>query len=123
MIEDRFAGRRPPWDLAGATFVDDVTPFEHLKMRVLNAAQSTLAYLGVLAGHEHTFDAVADPLLEAFTRAHARRRKHPDPRPGPRHRPRSPTSTQSLARLAQHAPSATAATRSPPTARRSSRSA
>ena len=37
-------------------------------MRVLNAAQSTLAYLGVLAGHEHTFDAVADPLLAAFVR-------------------------------------------------------
>ncbi len=37
-------------------------------MRVLNAAQSTLAHLGVLAGHEHTFNAIADPLLEAFTR-------------------------------------------------------
>ena len=37
-------------------------------MRVLNAAQSTLAYLGVLAGHEHTSDAMADPLLAAFVR-------------------------------------------------------
>ena len=73
VIEDRFAGRVPPWDLAGAQFVDDVTPFEHLKMRVLNAAQSTLAYLGVLAGHEHTFDAVADPLLAGFVRGDARR--------------------------------------------------
>ena len=42
VIEDRFAGRLPAWDLVGATFVDDVTPFEHLKMRVLNGAQSTL---------------------------------------------------------------------------------
>lgn len=69
VIEDRFSGRRPPWDLAGAEFVDDVAPFERLKMRVLNAAQSTLAYLGLLAGHDHTFEAVADPRLEAFTRA------------------------------------------------------
>ena len=67
MIEDRFAARRPPWDLAGATFTADVTPYEHLKMRILNGAQTTLASLGVLAGHEFTFDAVADPLLLAFT--------------------------------------------------------
>ena len=69
VIERRFAGRAPPWDLAGAELVDDVTPHERLKMRVLNAAQTTLASLGVLAGHEHTFDAVADPALAAFTRA------------------------------------------------------
>jgi fructuronate reductase len=68
VIENRFAGRVPPWDLAGATFVDDVTPFEHMKMRILNAAQSTLAYLGVLAGHEHTSDDMADPLLAGFVR-------------------------------------------------------
>ncbi|TPL77943.1 mannitol dehydrogenase family protein [Mesorhizobium sp. B2-3-13] len=68
VIEKKFAGRVPRWDLAGATFVDDVTPFEHLKMRVLNGAQTTLATLGVLAGLEHTFDAIADPLLSVFVR-------------------------------------------------------
>ncbi|TGV55471.1 mannitol dehydrogenase family protein [bacterium M00.F.Ca.ET.141.01.1.1] len=69
VIEQKFAGRMPRWDLAGATFVDDVTPFEHLKMRVLNGAQTTLATLGVLAGLEHTFDAIADPLLSVFVRS------------------------------------------------------
>jgi fructuronate reductase len=68
VIEKKFAGRVPRWDLVGASFVDDVTPFEHLKMRVLNGAQTTLAYLGVLAGHEHTSDAIADPLLANFVR-------------------------------------------------------
>jgi fructuronate reductase len=68
VIEQKFAGRMPRWDLVGASFVDDVTPFEHLKMRVLNGAQTTLATLGVLAGLEHTFDAIADPLLSAFVR-------------------------------------------------------
>lgn len=68
VIENRFVARAPRWDLVGATFVDDVTPFEHMKMRVLNAAQSTLAYLGLLAGHEHTSDAIADPLLAGFVR-------------------------------------------------------
>ncbi|MER9595466.1 mannitol dehydrogenase family protein [Mesorhizobium sp. M0244] len=68
VIEQKFAGRVPRWDLVGASFVDDVTPFEHLKMRVLNGAQTTLATLGVLAGHEHTSDAIADPLLGTFVR-------------------------------------------------------
>ncbi|TIR67033.1 MAG: mannitol dehydrogenase family protein, partial [Mesorhizobium sp.] len=40
VIENRFAGRVPRWDRIGAAFVDDVTPFEHLKMRVLNGAQT-----------------------------------------------------------------------------------
>ncbi|MGX8012027.1 mannitol dehydrogenase family protein [Mesorhizobium sp. ORM8.1] len=68
VIENRFAGRVPRWDLVGATFVDDVTPFEHLKMRVLNGAQTTLSYLGVLGCFEHTFEAIADPLLAGFVR-------------------------------------------------------
>ncbi|MER8717701.1 mannitol dehydrogenase family protein [Mesorhizobium sp. M0999] len=68
VIEEKFAGRMPRWDLVGATFVDDVTPFEHLKMRVLNGAQTALATLGVLAGLEHTSDAMADPLLSDFIR-------------------------------------------------------
>jgi fructuronate reductase len=68
VIEDRFAGRTPPWALAGATFVDDVTPFELIKMRVLNAAQTSLAYLGLIAGHEHTSNDMTDPVLTAFVR-------------------------------------------------------
>ncbi|WP_425373473.1 mannitol dehydrogenase family protein [Mesorhizobium hawassense] len=68
VIENRFAGRVPRWDRVGASFVDDVTPFEHLKMRVLNGAQTTLSYLGVLAGFEHTSDAICDPFLAGFVR-------------------------------------------------------
>ncbi|WP_371012442.1 mannitol dehydrogenase family protein [Mesorhizobium sp. RCC_202] len=68
VIENRFVGRVPRWDLVGASFVDDVTPFEHLKMRVLNGAQTTLSYLGVLSGFKHTFEAIADPLLAGFVR-------------------------------------------------------
>ena len=68
VIENRFAGHVPRWDLVGATFVDDVTPFEHLKMRVLNGAQTTLGYLGVLGGLKHTFEAIADPLLATLVR-------------------------------------------------------
>jgi fructuronate reductase len=68
VIEDKFAGERPPLDLAGATFVADAKPYEQIKMRVLNAAQSTLAHQGALVGHAFTFEAGADPVLAALTR-------------------------------------------------------
>jgi fructuronate reductase len=68
VIEDRFAGERPPLDLAGATFVADAKPYEQIKMRVLTAAQSTLAHQGALVGHEFTYRAAADPVLAALTR-------------------------------------------------------
>jgi fructuronate reductase len=68
VIEDKFASERPPLDLAGATFVADAKPYEEIKMRVLNAAQSTLAHQGALVGHEFTYEAAADPVLAALTR-------------------------------------------------------
>lgn len=63
VIEDHFAAGRPPWELAGATMVDDVTPFELMKLRCLNGTHSTLAYLGVIAGIETIADAMTDPHL------------------------------------------------------------
>ena len=98
------------------------TPYEHLKMRILNAAQTTLASLGVLAGHEHTFDAVADPLLVAFTERMLVTESLPTlaavPGIDPTRLRRARASTGCATPR-----SATAATRSPPTARRRSSSA
>ena len=68
VIEDSFAAGRPPWDLAGAAFVTDARPYEQIKMRVLNAAQSTLSHQGALVGHAFSFEAAADPVLSALTR-------------------------------------------------------
>jgi fructuronate reductase len=68
VIEDSFAGRRPPWDIVGASFVSEVKPYEMIKMRVLNAAQSTLSHLGALLGHEYSFEAATDPVLADITR-------------------------------------------------------
>ena len=66
VIEDDFVGERPPFDLAGAQFVADVTGFEEAKLRLLNGAHSALAYLGLLLGHETVRDAMADARLAAF---------------------------------------------------------
>jgi fructuronate reductase len=68
VIEDTFAAGRPAWEDAGAILTDDVTSYEVLKLRLLNGAHSTLAYLGALAGHEFIWQAVADPDLAAVTR-------------------------------------------------------
>ena len=66
VIEDRFAAERPPWDLAGAEFVADAKPYEIIKMRLLNGAQSTLSHLGALARHTFSHQAANDPVLSAF---------------------------------------------------------
>ncbi len=68
VIEDRFAGNRPLWELAGAQLVHDAKPYETIKMRVLNAAQSTLSHLGAIVGHEFSFEAAHDPTLLSLTR-------------------------------------------------------
>ena len=60
IIQDDFAGPRPRWEQGGAELVADVAPFEKAKLRMLNGAHSALAYLGLLAGHEHVHEAMAD---------------------------------------------------------------
>ena len=66
VIEDDFNRPRPRWDIAGAEFVRDVEPYEFIKMRVLNACQTALSYLGALSGLGTTCDDVRDPLLRDF---------------------------------------------------------
>ncbi|HLJ72542.1 MAG TPA: mannitol dehydrogenase family protein [Roseiarcus sp.] len=61
VIEDRFPSGRPEWDRAGAMFVKEVAAFEMMKLRLLNGAHSTLAYLGYLAGCETIAETMAAP--------------------------------------------------------------
>ncbi|MCW4459130.1 mannitol dehydrogenase family protein [Microbacterium sp. MPKO10] len=63
VIEDAFAGPRPEWERVGAILTDDIRPYEHAKLRVLNAAHSMFAYLGALAGYATIAEAVADTFL------------------------------------------------------------
>ena len=63
VIEDRFAAGRPPWEDAGAQLVAEVAPFELMKLRLLNGAHSSMAYLGFLAGHEYVHQVSTDPLF------------------------------------------------------------
>lgn len=66
VIEARCAGEAPPLDRVGARWVDDVAVWEAMKLRLLNAAHSSLAYLGVPLGLATVDEAVADPSLRTF---------------------------------------------------------
>lgn len=66
VIEDTFPEGRPAFP--GAEFTGDVAPWEAMKLRMLNGAHSTLAYLGQLLGHAHVSDAIADPELAGIVR-------------------------------------------------------
>jgi fructuronate reductase len=68
VVEDDFPLGRPRWEVAGAEFVRDVAPFEQMKLRLLNGAHSSLAYLGLLLSRETVAEASADPQLAAFLR-------------------------------------------------------
>ncbi|HPU52173.1 MAG TPA: mannitol dehydrogenase family protein, partial [Burkholderiaceae bacterium] len=66
VLEDRFAAGRPPWQWAGVQFVSDVGPHEVMKLRLLNAAHSAIAYLAVPADLATVDAAVAQPAVRAF---------------------------------------------------------
>ncbi|MCC5959475.1 MAG: mannitol dehydrogenase family protein [Rhodobacteraceae bacterium] len=68
VVEDRFCGARPQWDVAGAQMVADVTPFEHMKLRMLNGTHSSLAYLGYLAGYQTIAEVMTDPAFVRYAR-------------------------------------------------------
>ncbi|OWY06229.1 mannitol dehydrogenase [Thioclava sp. F1Mire-8] len=69
VIEDDFVDdERPDWGAVGVEMVSDVTPFEHMKLRMLNGTHSSLAYLGYLAGHETISDTMDDEVMAGFVR-------------------------------------------------------
>ncbi|MGY2082876.1 mannitol dehydrogenase family protein [Blastococcus sp. SYSU DS0539] len=68
VVEDRFPAGRPPWEDAGVQLVDDVAPYEVMKLRLLNGSHQALAYFARLAGYEFVHDACQDPLWSRFLR-------------------------------------------------------
>ena len=66
VIEDRFAGPRPDFASLGVQLTAEVAPWEDAKLRLLNGAHSSIAYLGGLAGHAFVHEVVAIPAFRAF---------------------------------------------------------
>jgi mannitol 2-dehydrogenase len=69
VIEDQFSNGRPAWEKVGAQFVADVTPYEKMKIRLLNAGHSVLGLLGSIHGHETIDGTVSDPFFAKYLRA------------------------------------------------------
>ena len=70
VLEDNFADGRPPLEQAGVLLVDDVGPYESMKLRLLNAGHQSLCYFAYLCGFEFVHDAARDPLFAEFLLAY-----------------------------------------------------
>lgn len=83
IIEDEFVAGRPDWEAGGALFVDDVAPYEKMKLRMLNGTHSMLAYSGFIAGHRYVRDVMRDADLARLVERHMREAARTlDPVPG-----------------------------------------
>jgi mannitol 2-dehydrogenase len=68
VLEDHFSAGRPPLEDVGVQLVEDVVPYELMKLRLLNAGHQALGYLGFLAGHRYVHEVAGDPLFARFIR-------------------------------------------------------
>jgi mannitol 2-dehydrogenase len=68
VLEDDFADGRPPLEEAGVQLVDDVAPYEMMKLRLLNASHQGLCYFAYLAGYRLVHEAAQDPVIAEFLR-------------------------------------------------------
>lgn len=66
VLEDHFPTGRPDWAQVGVQLVDDVVPYELMKLRMLNAGHQVVGYLGALAGFGYCHEVCQDPTFRAF---------------------------------------------------------
>ena len=83
VLEDRFGSGRPPLEAVGVQLVDDVEPYELMKLRLLNGSHQAMGYLGVLAGHAFVHEVCQDPLFRRFLHRYLDREATPTLAPVP----------------------------------------
>jgi len=66
VLEDDFPAGRPTLERVGVTFVDDVGPYELMKLWILNGGHAAIAYPSALLGYELVHEAMADPTIRTF---------------------------------------------------------
>jgi mannitol 2-dehydrogenase len=99
VVEDDFAGDRPPWEDVGAVFTDRIHDWERYKLRFLNAGHSCIAYLCALANVTFVHEAMAIPAIRTFLEEVLRREAMPTVVEIPGH-PREPYIASVLERFA-----------------------
>jgi len=83
VLEDDFPLGRPPLEEVGVQLVDDVEPYELMKLRLLNASHQAMSYLGILSGATYVHEVCTDPLFTVFLRGYMHREAIPTLRPVP----------------------------------------
>lgn len=68
VVEDKFIAGRPSWERVGVVFTDDVSPYENMKLSLLNASHTLLSYPSFLSGYRKVDDAMADDRIVRFVR-------------------------------------------------------
>lgn len=66
VMEDDFETGRPAWEKVGVTFTDNVVPFETMKLSLLNATHSAMAYMGLMAGFTYTYEVIENSAFCTF---------------------------------------------------------
>ncbi|WGR63393.1 mannitol dehydrogenase family protein (plasmid) [Paracoccus ferrooxidans] len=66
VLEDNFPAGRPPLEKAGVEFVADVTPWELMKIRILNGGHAVIAYPAGLLDIHFVHEAMEDAQVRAF---------------------------------------------------------
>jgi len=66
VLEDNFPQGRPALETVGVEFVDDVAPYELMKLRILNGGHATIAYPAGLLGIHYVHEAMENPLVTGF---------------------------------------------------------
>lgn len=84
VLEDDFPLGRPAWERVGVQLVQDVKPYELMKLRLINVGHQALCYFAYLAGYRLVHDAAQDPLFADFLLAYMRQEGAPTLPPLPR---------------------------------------
>lgn len=68
IIEDVYAMGRPEWENVGGQLVEDVTPYEKMKIRLLNGGHTLVGLAGYLLGYQYIHESVVDPTIASLLR-------------------------------------------------------
>ncbi|MGY2895574.1 mannitol dehydrogenase family protein [Deinococcus sp. UYEF24] len=83
VLEDHFTAGRPALETVGVQLVQDVEPYELMKLRLLNASHQAMSYFGLLAGYKYVHEVCQNGLLVDFLMGYMVREAVPTLRPVP----------------------------------------
>jgi len=69
VLEDSFVAGRPPFEKDAVQLVEDVEPYELMKLRLLNASHQAITYFGLLMNYEFVHEVTLNKLIVSFFRA------------------------------------------------------